>query len=94
LCSGIGQKRHLSRILQRHGQPTLVLGAGASLAARLDFSALRDVAAQAPNILVVNFSNVIDAEGADLPTRAEIATATAATWATGTLKAVWSIWSI
>jgi len=91
LCSGIGQKRHLSRILQRYGQSALVLGASARLAARLDLGALRDVAAQAPNILIVNFTDVIDAEGADLSTRAEITAATTATRATETL---WSIWSI
>jgi hypothetical protein len=86
LCSGIGQKRHLSRILQRNGQSALMLGAGACLTARLDFGALRDVAAQAPNILIVNFSNVIYAEGADLPARAEIATSTAATRASGAIQ--------
>jgi hypothetical protein len=37
---------------------------------------------------------VVDAEGADLPTRTEITATTAATRATGTLKSVGAVWSI
>ena len=61
-------------------QRTLMPGAGAELAARLDLAALRKVAAKARDVLVINFFNVVGAEVANLAARAKAAaTATAAT---------------
>ena len=82
----------MARILQRHSQATLMLGAGASLAARLNLGALRDVATQASNIFIINLTHVIDAEGADLAARAEITSAaTAKTRAAKTIRSIWAI---
>ena len=57
-------------------------GAGAELAAGLDLAALRDVAAQARNILVIDFTDVVDAEAADFAPSAEAAATAAAARAT------------
>ncbi len=58
-------------------QRPLVLGAGALLSPGLDLASLRDVAAQAGQILVVDLANVVEAEGADLPPRGVATSATA-----------------
>ncbi len=97
---GIGQKRHVARVFQRNGKAALVFGAGACLAARLDFGALRDVAAQTPNILVINLTNMIHAESADLAARAKIAATSAASRthrtvrAIRTIRALWAVGTI
>src|SRR3954447_7693780 len=55
-----------ARPLQGHGQLALVLGAGAGLAARLDLRPLREVAAEAVDLLVVDRDRLVGAERADL----------------------------
>jgi hypothetical protein len=65
----------VSRSLDRHCQRTLVSGARAELAPRLDLASLRDVAAQARGILVIDLPDLVDAESADLAPPAEAATA-------------------
>ena len=56
----------MAATLDRRGQGTLVVRAGTRLAARLDLAALGDVAAQAADILVVDHTQLVDAELADL----------------------------
>ena len=73
MCGGIGQKRHMPRVLQRDGQPTLVLGAGAGLAARLDLGAVGQEAAQPHQVLVVDVVDLVDAELANLAARRVLA---------------------
>src|SRR4051794_17510286 len=53
--------------LQGDGQLPLVGGAGAGLPTRLDLRALREVAAEAVDLLVVDRDGLVGAEGADLP---------------------------
>ena len=82
----------MSRSLDRHCQRTLVSGARAELAPRLDLASLRDVAAQARGILVIDLPDLVDAESADLAPPAEAATTTptrsaSAAWAT---RAAWT----
>ena len=74
-AGGEGQQRDVPGSLNRHGQRPLVPGAGAQLPARLDLAPLREVAAQARNVLVVNDLHVVHAERADLATRHIAATA-------------------
>ena len=50
----VGQQGHVAGALERDGQLALVLGARAGLAARLDLGALRQVAAEAVDLLVVD----------------------------------------
>lgn len=88
MCGGIGQKRHVARILQRYRQSALMLGARARLAAWLDLGTLRNVAAQAANILIVDLAHVVDTERADLAARAEITATAAKSRSTATLWAV------
>jgi hypothetical protein len=64
----------VSRSLDRNRQRTLVSGAGAKLAPRLDLASLRDVAAQARGIFVIDLPDLVDAESADLAPPAEAAT--------------------
>ena len=94
MCGGIGQKRHMPRVLQRDGQPTLVLGAGAGLAARLDLGALRDITAQAANILIIYLAHAVDAKRANLPPRAKIASTATKARATETFWPLWTVWAI
>jgi hypothetical protein len=68
----------VSRSLDRDCQRTLVPGACAELAPRLDLASLRDIAAQSRGILVINLPDLIDAESADFATPAEAPTATPA----------------
>src|SRR5690349_1431208 len=51
--------------LEGHGQGALVPGTGAGLAARLDLAPLRQVAAQAIHIFVVNIGQLFGAEATD-----------------------------
>src|SRR3954463_9284025 len=66
----------MSRSLDCHCQRTLVSGARAELAPRLDLAALRDVATQARGIFVIDLPNLVDAESAHLAPPTEAATAT------------------
>ena len=77
----------MSRSLDSNRQRTLVSGAGAELAPRLDLASLRDVAAQARGILVVDLPDLVDAESADLAPPAKAATATPARSAPATRAA-------
>ena len=52
-----------------------MLGTRAKFAPRFDLAPLRDIAAQARYVLVVNFAEVIDAEAANLPPATEPAPA-------------------
>jgi hypothetical protein len=67
----------MAGVLQRDAQAALMLGAGAGLAARLDLGAVREVAAQATHVFVVDLADVFDTERADLAARAEVASASA-----------------
>ena len=66
----------MSRSLDCDCQRTLVSGARAELAPRLDLASLRDIAAQARGIFVIDLPDLVDAESADLAPPAESATAT------------------
>jgi len=68
----------VSRSLDRDCQRTLVPGARAELAPRLDLASLRDVAAQTRSVLVIDLPDLVDAESTDLAPPAEAATATPA----------------
>src|ERR671928_800326 len=65
---GIRQQRQLARPFEGRGEPALMLGTGAGLAARLDLAALREEAAQARRILVVDALHVVNTEAADAAT--------------------------
>ena len=65
-------------------------GAGAEFAARLDLASLRDVAAQARRILVIDLSDLVDTESADLAPPAEAATAAPTRSASSTARATWA----
>ena len=75
LC-GEGQQGHVARAFERDGQAALVLGAGAGFAARLNLGAVRQVAAQALGILIVDVAHVVHTELADLAARAIFTTGT------------------
>ena len=77
----------MSRSLDRDRQRTLVPGARAEFAPRLDLASLRDVAAQSRGILVIDFPDLVDAESADLAPPAEAATAASARSASATARA-------
>lgn len=72
----------MTRALDGDRQRALVTRAGAELAARLDLATLREVAAHSPDVLVIDLTDVVGAEGADLAARAEAATAASAPAAT------------
>ena len=76
----------MPRSLDRHGQRALVPGAGAELAARLDLASLGDVAAQARRVLVVDLTDLVDTEAADLASPAKASAATPA-WTTPAARA-------
>lgn len=72
----------MASALEGNAESTLVASAGACLAARLDLGALGKVLAQARDVLVVDFLDVIDAEPANLAARnIAVAAARATTWA-------------
>ena len=60
------QQRDLAGTLDRHGQLTLMDGAGTGRAARKDLAALGQIAAQLRRILVIDLSDLVDAEAANL----------------------------
>ena len=68
----------MPRALDRDSQRALVPGTGAELAARLDLASLGDVAAQARRVLVVDLSDLVDTEPANLASPAKAAAATPA----------------
>ena len=68
----------MPRSLDCDGQRALVPGAGAELAARLDLASLGDVAAQARRVLVVDLSDLVDTEPANLASPAKAAATTPA----------------
>src|SRR5688572_29278614 len=63
---GVGQQRHLTAVLDRHGDVALVLPAVAADAGRADLAAVRDVLAQRAGVLVVDVGHLVLAELADL----------------------------
>src|SRR5690349_3315900 len=63
MLSRVGQQRHLARALHGQRDGALVLRARADLAARLELAAVRDVAAQHRDVLVVGLVDLVDAEG-------------------------------
>ena len=91
---GIWQHRHMARILQRHREATLMLGAGACLAARLNLATIRDVATQATDIFVVNLAHMVNAKRADFAPRTEVASPPTKTWPVGTVTTVRAVATI
>jgi hypothetical protein len=80
----------VSRSLDRDCQRTLVPGARAELAPRLDLASLGDVASEARGVLVIDLSDLVDAESADLAPPTEATAAAAARSASTTARAAWS----
>src|SRR4029077_13321682 len=70
VLGGVGQQGDVPGTLEGDRQLTLVTGAGAGLAARLDLGALGQVAAEAVDLLVVDLRGLVGAERADLPATA------------------------
>ena len=66
-CGRVRKERDVAGALEGDRELALVAGAGAGLAARLDLGALREVAAEAVDLLVVDLDRLVGAEGADLP---------------------------
>src|SRR5688500_12035767 len=62
----VREQGHVAGALQGDRQLALVAGAGAGLAARLDLGPLREVAAEAVDLLVVDERGLVGAERADL----------------------------
>jgi hypothetical protein len=62
----IGQERHMPRAFERNTQAALVLRARTCLATWLNLAAIRNVAAQARRVFVVNLTHPIHAKCADL----------------------------
>src|SRR5205823_2041825 len=81
LSWSIWKQRQHAGAFQRHGESALVPGAGPGFATRLDLAALRDVAAEPSQVLVVDLLHAVHAELADL------AAVIAAVVAAGTLPA-------
>lgn len=59
-----GEQGQMPRPLDGNSQITLVTGAHAGLATRIDFAPLADEAAQTANILIVNDLHLVHAEAA------------------------------
>src|SRR5438105_838997 len=74
----IGEKRHEARTLQRDREASLMMGACAGLAPRLDFRPIGQIPPQAAHILVVNMLHLVDAELTDPPPWRVAATTAAA----------------
>src|SRR4029079_12512415 len=64
---GVREQGDVPRSLQGHGKLALVACACAGLASRLDLCPLRQVAAEAVDLLVVDLDGLVGTEGADLP---------------------------
>jgi hypothetical protein len=65
MLGGVRQQRNVTGTLQRDSERALVAGAGAGLPPGLDLAALREVAAQPSDILVVDVADLIDTERTD-----------------------------
>jgi len=68
VLGGKGQECQMTRPLDGHCQTPLMLGARASLPARLYFSTIGQIAAQHTRVLVINAIHVIHAKSTDLGT--------------------------
>src|SRR5262245_7425713 len=64
----VREQGDVSGALEGNRQLALVAGAGPRLATRLDLGSLREVAAEAVNLLVVDLDRLVGTEGADLAT--------------------------
>ena len=64
-----GEKTHEAGVFDRHGELTLILGAGAGAGTRGDFSIRGDEAAKEFHILIVDVFDVVLLEVADFPPR-------------------------
>src|ERR671923_645899 len=64
---GVRQERDVACALECRRQHSLVTRAGSGLSTRLDLRALREVAPEAVDLLVVDALRLVDAEVADLP---------------------------
>src|SRR6476660_7643522 len=62
----VREQGDVSGALQRDCQLALVPGTGPGLSSRLDLGALRQVAAEAVDLLVIDLDGLVGAEGADL----------------------------
>ena len=73
--------------LQGHRKAALVLRAGSRLPPGLDLAPVRQVPAEAPDLLVINMIDLVYAEGADLATWRVSGSAALAPWP-------WPLWSV
>ena len=78
IAAGEGDESDVAGALDRHGQRALMPGAGAELAARFDLAPFANVPAEAPDILVIDVPDIVDAKGADLAAGGEASTTTTA----------------
>ena len=93
VLGGKREQRELAGAFEGHIQRALMGGTGAGLAARLNLGAVGQETPQAPEILVVDLFDLVDAELADLATRGEFSAAAAATTAaelTGSASRSWA----
>jgi len=67
MLSGIRNQSQMSGPLDRHSHRSLMLGAGAGLAARIDPAPLRNILAQLAGVLIIYYINFVAAEGANFP---------------------------
>lgn len=89
--AGERDEGNVARTLDRNRQRSLVPGAGAELPPGLDLAPFADMATQASDVLVVNVTDVVNAEGADLPARGVPSSAgTSSTAATGSAGSTWT----
>jgi hypothetical protein len=89
VLGGVRQQRDVARPLQGNGERPLVTSAGAGLAAGLDLAALREVAAQSGDVLVVDVADLIDAERTDFSTRRVLAGVFASTTTSAAAPTAW-----
>jgi len=81
LC-GVGEQRHMSCFFQCHTQTALMLGACPDLPARLDFSAVGDIAFQeTAGIFIIDFAYMIVAKLANFAARNALASSALAPFA-------------
>src|SRR5258708_39676764 len=79
---GVRQESHMAGLLQRHTQPTLVFGTGASLTTWLNLPPVRNVALKkAAGIFVINLTHMVMTELTNFAASAALTTWTpVATW--------------
>ena len=75
---GEGQQRNVARLFHRSRNETLVLGAGAGLAARAQVAVFGHVLAKQVNFFVIDGQGLVGAELAELGFRKEFAITTLA----------------